>query len=167
MLANRNPTTSPSLKITSYGRDNIDDTTALPVAIEDQDLTVEMDASVWSVPSSTKLTIRFVNKTGGAITLGNYVPVLLEFVNGEDRGHWRQTRADTLSVLDMGEDATQDITLTLENPLAVGEHILVLAAHDGTNLVNSLYSSSSSRAQKFTVYSRLGVPGNLIEWELK
>ncbi|MBF6057386.1 type II secretion system protein [Thiomicrorhabdus heinhorstiae] len=151
---------------------------------QDKDMEISVEPSEWRRDSSATFLVNLTNNSGSDIEVSNtstgYALVLLEFVNGEDRGFWRQTElaADTSlssnTVVVSGNSIV--LTATLASGLAIGEHLLFLAAKDsgGLRRVDDDYprqnGSTDRLTHKFTVYSGIGIKdgscGADICWEI-
>ncbi|GAB6071124.1 hypothetical protein JCM30760_22210 [Thiomicrorhabdus hydrogeniphila] len=181
----RTETPEGEVTYTSFGRDNVDSATAAYVQEEpqDMDLSMAMEPSDWGHSKDVAMTINVTNNSGIDIKVNtgslatDYTVVLLEFVNGEDRGYWRQTAAtyeavDPVNKIAISSGDTKSFTLTLNHNLAAGTHLLVLASKDASGLMRMAddYPRKDGKTDKLTykmmVYSKNGVPNNTVNWEI-
>jgi len=181
----RTETPEGKVTYTSFGRDNVDSTTAAYVQEEpqDMDLSMTMEPSDWELSKDAVITINVTNNSDKAIKVNDglvapeFTVVLLEFVNGEDRGYWRQTPATDVAVktdnvaIPIGD--TESFTLTLNHNLAAGTHLLVLASKDASDLLMRMVddhprkgAESDILTHKMKVYSKVGVPNDTVNWEI-
>lgn len=204
---------SGTLTYRSYGRDNVDSATAAYTTepAQDSDRQIVVSPSEWRDQRAETIKVEITNNTSGNIIMedqANYSLVLLEFKNGDSssRGLWFQKTNAGQKLLGTGNVLADDdgneltpgekivLKFTPQEPVPVGEHILLLVGHDGSDLTNDTdfcidlgdgnnhgtahmngacdttgtHPDIERRlTKKFTVYSRVGVLNErTIEWEI-
>ncbi|MEJ2423795.1 MAG: prepilin-type N-terminal cleavage/methylation domain-containing protein [Candidatus Thiodiazotropha sp.] len=150
----------------SYGRDGLDEVTAAYAdpAPYDDDLSLTLEEGEWAQPVTT-LTINVTTGTGVTISSSssNLAVALVEFVNGQGRQYWRQTFSAP-AAYSIPNSSTESFTLTLNQPLPVGRHTLVLISHDGTGPTELI---SPDWTTTIEVFPFTGLPSSTINWTIE